>query len=644
MTTLMTLRGIHLAFGDPPLLEAIDLVIKQGEKICLIGRNGTGKSSLLKLIAGQIKPDQGSIESRRGLKVSYLPQTIPQNISSNVFTVVAQGLGDVYELLQQYQSANLALNKDASSTAIEHLTELQQQLDVTNGWQATQRIETIISRLELNPKLPFASLSGGLKRRVLLAQALVSNPDLLLLDEPTNHLDIDSIEWLENFLINFSATLLFVTHDRSFLNQLATKILELDRGQLTEWPGNYTNYLKHREERLHAESKMNARFDKHLAQEEIWIRQGIKARRTRNEGRVRALQHKRQEFKQRRSLEGIAQIKLQDIVRSGRLVIAAENLQYSWEQQVIIQDFASLILRGDKIGILGPNGCGKTTLLNLLLGHLIPEQGQVTLGTNLEIAYFDQQRAQLNETASVRDNIADGSDTVIINGKSIHVLSYLQDFLFSPHRAKQPVVALSGGERNRLLLARLFAKPANLLVMDEPTNDLDIETLELLEDLLLAFQGTLLLVSHDRTFIDNIVTSTLAYQGNGKFVEYVGGYQDWLRQRPAMIKSFMDNKDGSQAKTKSKSSTKSKTNQHAKNKAADTLDTIRKLSFKEQQELTALPTTIEQLESEQLTLQTNLAQPDFYRQESGIISATHQRLKQLEDELQEAYARWEYLE
>ena len=623
---LATLRDIHLAFGGPPLLDGVGFSIDKGERVCLIGRNGEGKSSLLKLMAGRFPPESGDLELRQGTRVAYLDQEVPAGTEGSVFEIVAQGLGDLEELVKRYHEAGHQVEQDPSERNLERLARIQHELEVVDGWRAEQRVEAVLSRLELDAEARFEALSGGLKRRVLLGRALAAEPDLLLLDEPTNHLDIEAIDWLEEFLKGFPGALLFVTHDRRFLRSLATRILELDRGGLTDWPGDYANYLRRREERLHAEGLANARFDKKLAQEEVWIRQGIKARRTRNEGRVRALKTMREEHRQRRALGGTARIRLQEAERSGKLVVETEHLSYAWEDEPVVRDLSTLILRGDKVGILGPNGCGKTTLLSLLLGKLTPGSGSVRHGTKLEVAYFDQQRAQLDEEQSVQDNVAQGSDKVTINDHSKHVLSYLQDFLFTPERARQPVKVLSGGERNRLLLARLFTRPANLLILDEPTNDLDIETLELLEDLLLEYQGTLLLVSHDRAFLDNLVTSTLVFEGNGRFNEYVGGYSDWLRQRH-------EQEPVQPAPAKKAAAPKPRPKAPAN-----------KLGYKEQRELEALPATIERLEVEQEALQGRMAQPDFYKQESGAIAEAKERLERIEAELLAAYDRWEALE
>ena len=530
---LISLQAITLSYGLPPLLDGIDLSIERGERICLIGRNGTGKSTLLKVISGEVQADGGERRVPQGVVIARLTQELPKEAVGCVFDVVAGGLGTLGALIQEWFDLSHHLIGGDEAASLERLSRVQHELEAAGGWDLEQRVERVISRLGLDPTAAFAALSGGLQRRVLLARALVMEPDLLLLDEPTNHLDIASIDWLEGFLLDYPGAILFVTHDRSFLRRLATRILELDRGALTDWPGDYDNYLRRREERQNAEAQAFARFDRKLSDEEVWIRQGIKARRTRNEGRVRALKSLREERRARREQGGTARIRLDEAERSGRLVVEALGVDYTWGDKPVIKGLDTLILRGDKIGIIGPNGAGKSTLLKLLLGEIAPQAGEIRRGTNLQVAYFDQLRAQLDETRSVQDNVAGGSDQVEVGGQSRHVLSYLKDFLFSPERARQPVCALSGGERNRLLLAKLFTRPANLLVLDEPTNDLDAETLELLEELLLDFQGTILLVSHDRALLDNVVTGTLVLEGEGRVRDYVGGYSDWLRQRDA---------------------------------------------------------------------------------------------------------------
>ncbi len=623
---LLQIRGVSVGYGGPLLLEHVDLQIGRGERICLVGRNGTGKSTLMKLICAELAPDDGEIIRQQGLRITRLTQEVPQETCGSVFDIVASGLGKVGQLLAEYHHVSSRLAGQRSDALLGELARIQHALEAAEGWQMNPRVETMLSRLQLDPDTDFADLSGGLKRRALLAKALILAPDLLLLDEPTNHLDIEAISWLEEFLLNDVGTLLFITHDRMFLQKLATRIIELDRGHLTDWPGDYQTYLVRKQAALEAEAREQTLFDKRLAQEEVWIRQGIKARRTRNQGRVRALKEMRQARQARRASTGNVRMRVEAAARSGKLVIEVKGVSYTYADQPLIRDFSTTLLRGDKVGIIGPNGSGKTTLLQILLGKLAPQQGSVRLGTRLEAAYFDQLRAQLDEEKSVRENINEGRDTVTLNGKTRHIISYLQDFLFSPAQARTPVKALSGGERNRLLLARLFAKPSNVLVMDEPTNDLDIETLELLEELLLDYTGTLLLVSHDRAFLNNVVTSSLVFEGAGRVNEYVGGYDDWLRQRkpPALEKNL-------------KASEKQETHRPPRERP-------RKLSYKEQRELEALPKRIETLEAEQEALHRTMGDPTFYQQAADKIAANKARLKALTQELEEAYQRWEALE
>ena len=528
--SLLQARNLHHSFGDQPLLDNVNLTLEAGERVCLVGRNGSGKSTLLKIIAGNIRADEGAITHAAELRIAALQQDVPKKFDGSVYDCIALGIGELAGIITNWHHAALAAATNPE--ALDRMQTYQDQVEAHNAWNLETRISSTISRLSLPADQPFDGLSGGMKRRVLLGQALVAEPDLLLLDEPTNHLDIDSILWLENLLLGFNGTLVFITHDRSFLQRLATRIIDLDRGQLTSWPGDYARYLDARAAQLETEARHNALFDKKLAQEESWIRQGIKARRTRNEGRVRALEKMRRERAMRRERSAGATLSTQAAEASGKIVIEAENLGFSWGDKPIVSDFSCKILRGEKIGILGPNGCGKSTLIQLLLGQLKPQTGWVRTGTRLEIAYFDQHRETLDPEISVRDNLGAAGDQVTINGRSRHVVGYLKDFLFNEKSIHMPVKALSGGERNRLLLARLFTRPFNLLVMDEPTNDLDIETLELLETLIIEYGGTLLLVSHDRAFIDNTVSSTLVFEGPGLVREYVGGYEDWLRQRP----------------------------------------------------------------------------------------------------------------
>jgi ATP-binding cassette subfamily F protein uup len=618
---ILTFRDIVLTFGHPPLLEGVNFQIDRGERLCLVGRNGTGKSTLLKLVAGEILADGGEIVRAQGLRVAQLAQEVPLGTSGSIFHVVAEGLGKAGELIERYHQ--LAHDVADDHSLMDALEQCQHELETIDGWALTQRVETVLSKLNLDADTDIATLSGGMKRRVMLARALVAEPDLLLLDEPTNHLDIAAITWLEEFLLNWNGALLFITHDRAFLQRLATRIIELDRGKLVDFPGDYATYLARKEALLAAEERQNALFDKRLAQEEVWIRQGIKARRTRNEGRVRALKEMRNEHAARRSQTGSARMAIQTAERSGRIVVEAEDVDFEYGGRTVIRSLSTTIMRGDKVGIIGPNGAGKTTLLRQLLGELEPTRGNLKRGTNLEIAYFDQYRALLDEEKSVQDNVGEGRDTLTINGQPKHVLSYLQDFLFTPARARQPVKALSGGERNRLLLAKLFTRPSNVLVLDEPTNDLDSDTLDLLEELLADYSGTVLLVSHDRAFLNNVVTSTLVFEGDGVVNDYVGGYDDWLRQRAKSI----------EAKPV-----------EAKREAAPVREKPKKLSYKIQRELEELPKKIEQLETERGALQKRIGDPAFYQQGKAEIDAAQARMTALDEELARAYVRWEELE
>jgi ATP-binding cassette subfamily F protein uup len=621
---LINLRNLKLNYGTTQLFNDINLSINKGERICLVGRNGAGKSTLLKVLTGEVTTDAGLIEQQQGLKVARLEQEVPTALTGKVYDIVAEGAPG-YRLLKEYQQLSQQLQTHEDSSLWDRLHDLQQQLDIGQGWQLEQKANTVISRVSLEGEAQFAELSGGLKRRVLLARALMQAPDILLLDEPTNHLDIDAIAWLEEFLIREAITLLFITHDRMFLQKLATRIVELERGRLLDFPGDFAAYLQRKEAFLEAEVRQEALFDKKLAQEEVWIRQGIKARRTRNEGRVHALEKMREIHQARRQQVGKVNIQLQEAERSGKLVIEAQDVSYGYNDRPIVSKLSTTIMLGDKIGIIGPNGVGKTTLLRLLLSDLVPQQGHIRHGTRLEVAYFDQLRSQLDDTKSVLENVGGGSDSVTVNGKSKHIISYLQDFLFTPERARCPISYLSGGERNRLLLARLFTKPFNMLVMDEPTNDLDVETLELLEEILLEYPGTLLLVSHDRAFLNNVVTSTLVFEGNGKIADYVGGYDDWLRQRPAQVEL---KKSGAE---KAKAVPQAIVNQ-------------RKLSFKEKKELEELPKQLEQLETEQQSLLQLIADPGFYKQATEEVTQFNKRLAELEQQIAAAYRRWEELE
>ncbi|HKJ08400.1 MAG TPA: ATP-binding cassette domain-containing protein [Gammaproteobacteria bacterium] len=625
---IVTLDKVSLSYGHHALLDKVDLQIEAGERICLVGRNGTGKSTLMKVVSGEVNPEEGTVWRAASLRIAHLEQEVPADHGRSVFDMVAAGLEALGQTIAEYHRTAARLAQGPDAALVERLAALQHELEARDGWRLEQRVETVLSRLELPADQPMASLSGGQRRRVLLARALVREPDLLLLDEPTNHLDIDAITWLEEFILGYGGTLLFITHDRAFLRRLATRILELDRGRLTSWPGDYDRYLQRKEAMLEVEADQAAKFDRKLAQEEAWIRQGIKARRTRNEGRVRDLQALRRERAERRTREGSVNLNLDRGELSGKLVAEVEHATVSYGERVLIRDFSTRILRGDRIGVIGPNGAGKTTLLRLLVGELKPDSGSVRLGSRLQLAYFDQQRAVLDPERTVLDNLNQGRDTVTVNGRSKHVMAYLQDFLFAPERARSPVKSLSGGERNRLLLARLFAQPANVLVMDEPTNDLDVETLELLEELLTGYEGTLLLVSHDRAFLDNVVTSTLAFEGDGRIGEYVGGYQDWLRQRPAPQTGSAP-ADAPPAPAKRPASGGGKS---------------RKLSYKDQRELDGLPARIEALEAEQQNLQARTSEADFYQQDREAIADTLARLEAVGEELEQAYARWETLE
>ncbi len=622
---LIGTHGVKVTFGGPTVLEDVSFFMERGERVCLVGRNGSGKSTLMRLLAGQFQPDEGTVIRTKGITIACLEQEMPDNLTGSIYEVATKGLATLGQTVLAYYQAT-RMNSD-SEEAMEQLGDAQQAMDAAQAWETYTRLETIFALLALDPDQMFASLSGGLKRRTLLASALAAQADVLLLDEPTNHLDVATIERLENFVKGYRGALLFITHDRMFLDHLATRILEMDRGRLTDWPGDFKTYQLRKEAALESEATSNALFDKRLAQEEVWIRQGIKARRTRNEGRVRALEKMRSERQLRREREGKVTMRAEIADRSGKLVVVAEEISYRHETIETIKNFSTVILRGDKIGIIGPNGCGKTTLLNLLLGTLQPQKGKLRLGTNLEIAYFDQLRAGLDEEKTVADNVANGRVNITFGGQNRHIISYLQDFLFAPERARSPVKILSGGERNRLLLAKLFLVPSNILVMDEPTNDLDAETLELLEDLLTQYAGTLLLVSHDRAFLNNVVTSCLVFEGApGQIQEYPGGYDDWLAQRPPPPQSE------SQLPTTKKAPPK------------PIKKTVAKISFKEQQELTQLPAQIETLEKKQRQLHDLMAKADYFRQPPDRISADQKQLATLEKELATAYKRWEILE
>ena len=634
--TLLKFTDVSLAYGAMPLLERVSWQIARGERVCIIGRNGTGKSSMLRLVKGDQLGDEGAVWRAPGLKIGELPQELPTADGRTVFDVVAEGLAGVGKLLAEYHhlSQNIHTAED-----LDKLMHVQQDLEARDGWRLQQLVDSTLSRLQLPADKTLAELSGGWRRRVLLAQALVSEPDLLLLDEPTNHLDIGAIAWLEEALLNFNGAVLFITHDRSFLQNLATRILELDRGGLIDWNGDYASFLEHKEQQLAAEETANALFDKRLAQEEVWIRQGIKARRTRNEGRVRALKELRVERSQRRERTGKANIQLDTADKSGKQVMVLENVSFAHPGgPQLVKDFSMVLQREDRIGLLGANGTGKTTLLKLLLGDLQPTSGKLEVGTRLEVAYFDQLRYQLDLEKTVIDNVAEGRDFIEIDGQNRHVLSYLGDFLFSPQRARTPVKALSGGERARLLLAKLFSKPANLLVLDEPTNDLDVETLELLEEVLLTFKGTVLMVSHDRAFLDNVVTSTLVFEGDGLVREYVGGYQDWLRQggSPRLL--------GVGETRESKSAAAAVEPEVAPAPVPEVEVSKKKLSYKLQRELEAIPARIDQLESQLAVVQKEMSDPAFYQQPAEETQTILARMQDLQLELDKLLERWAELE
>ena len=625
--SLIRIRNIQVSFGGPAILENISLSVDAGERLCLLGRNGTGKSTLLKVISREVKADSGDLEYKQSLKIAILDQEPRGDLQGSIFDVVAMGLGENAKYLQDYHHALHNFTENHNDQTIAELGRAQNQVDIHDAWQLNQQVEEVLSRMQLDGDADYTILSGGMKRRVLLAKALVIKPDLLLLDEPTNHLDLNAIQWLEDQLLNYKGALMFITHDRSFMRKLATRIIELDRGVLTSYPGDYDTYLRRKAEALAAEEVENAHFDKKLAQEEVWIRQGIKARRTRNEGRVRALEKMRVERNARRNQVGKVAMNASSSERSGKLVSEAEAVGFDYDGKVLISNLTTTILRGDKIAIIGPNGVGKTTLLRLLLGDLKPTTGRLNNGTKQEVAYFDQFRAQLDDNLSVIDNLSQGREFVEINGKQKHVIGYLQDFLFAPERARSPVSMLSGGERNRLLLAKLFSKPSNILVLDEPTNDLDIETLELLEELVMDYKGTVLVVSHDREFVNNVVTSTLVFEGDAQVNEYVGGYDDWLNY-----------------KTEKKNAQKVVVADKASAKQSIKKTKAKKLSYKDQRELDALPAQIESYEGEVESLQQLMANDGFYKQENDAIKKIQDQLQVAENGLSHCYTRWEELE
>ncbi|CAM3836008.1 ABC transporter ATP-binding protein uup [Vibrio aerogenes CECT 7868] len=636
---LVTIHNGYLAFGDHPLLDHVDFALQENERVCLVGRNGAGKSTLLKVLDGSILLDDGKLTVTQDVVVSRLEQDPPRDQAGNVFDYVSGGLAEVGAGLKQYQALLSLVEQEPTELNITKLSKVQEQLDHLGAWRFEDRIKNVLTSLKLNGEMLLSDLSGGWQRKAALARALVSGPDVLLLDEPTNHLDVTTIEWLEGFLKDFKGSIVFISHDRSFIQTMSTRIIDLDRGRVASFPGNYENYLTEKEELLRVEEQQNAEFDKKLAQEEVWIRQGIKARRTRNEGRVRALKKLRQERSERREVQGKVNIQVDDTVRSGKIVFEAENLCYEIDGNRIIENFSFNVMRGDRIAFIGPNGSGKSTLLKLLLGEITPTSGRLHCGTKLEVAYFDQYREKLDPEKTVIDNLADGKQEVMIGGRQRHALSYLQDFLFSPKRARTPVKALSGGEKNRLLLARILLKSNNLLVLDEPTNDLDIETLELLEDLLANYQGTLLLVSHDRHFVDNTVLTSWIFEGNGHIEEFVGGYHDAQQQRRQVIESRKALQQSKETEVKSPAAGKNP----GKNSAPKDSKS-RKLSYKLQRELESLPEKLESLEEEIEVLQNKVNDAEFFAQGIEYTQPVLDRLKEAESELEYAFERWEELE
>ncbi len=635
---LVTLDDVSLAYGHVPLLDHVELQVETGERTCVIGRNGSGKSTLLRIINGELPPDSGSVRRAPAVRVARLDQDVPLSSDRAVFDVVAEGLEDLGDLVKAYHHAAVAVAEEATPVALDRLGRLQHELEERDGWRLEQRVELVLARLGLPADAVVDTLSGGWRRRALLARALVGQPDVLLLDEPTNHLDVEAIAWLETFLADYPGALVFVTHDRAFLQRLATRIVELDRGRLTSWPGDYATFLRKKEEWLANEAIQREKFDKRLAEEEAWLRQGVKARRTRNEGRVRALFAMREERAARRERVGTARLQVELADQSGKVVFEADRLTKTFGDVPVVREFSARVMRGDRIGLIGPNGAGKTTLLRLLLGDLTPDVGEVRRGANVQVAHYDQQREQLDPDRSVFDTVGDGNDTVTVNGSSRHVQGYLRDFLFPSERARSPVKALSGGERNRLLLARLFTRPSNVLVLDEPTNDLDIETLELLEDRLMEYPGTVLLVSHDRVFLDNVVTSTYAFEGDGRVVESVGGYQDWVRQKAAEAAL------AGAAATSSGGRASQVPAPKAPLQTPGPAAARKRLGFNEQRELERLPALIEVLEAEERTLDATIAGPEFYKEPASTIERTLARREDVRSELLAAYARWDELE
>ena len=632
---LVSLEQVSVAFGHLPLLDEVTLRLEPGERVCVIGRNGAGKSTLLKILAGALSHDRGVARREPGVCTAMLEQDVPLSSDRPVFDVVVEGLGELSELVAAYHYTAVKVAAHPEPVLLDKLGRLQQMLEERDGWRLEQRIELVVERLQLPSGTVVDTLSGGWRRRVLLARALVAQPDVLLLDEPTNHLDVDAIGWLETFLTDYPGTVVVVTHDRVFLQRVATRVVELDRGRLTSWPGDYANYQRRQAERLADEAVREAKQDTRLAAEEEWLRRGVKARRTRNEGRVKALLTMRAERANRHARMGSVRLQAERAAPSGRVVFEAQGVSKSFDGVPVIRGLTTRVLRGDRVGLVGPNGAGKTTLLRLLLGELQPDQGDIRRGTNVQVGYYDQQREQLDPKRTVFDTVGDGNDTVTVNGETRHVHGYLRDFLFSRDRARSPVKALSGGERNRLLLARLLTRPANVLVLDEPTNDLDLETLELLEALLVDWSGTLLLVSHDRAFLDNIVSSTLVFESGGRVREYVGGYEDWLRQRPVAPAPEPSGRRRSRREAAGAPKTAD---------AAGAVAATNRLSYHEQRELVALPRRIEGLEADVGRLSETIAGPTFYRESADAIKTTLARQERLQAELEQSYARWEALE
>ena len=630
---LIRILKAQLAFGTHALLNKADAVIESGERVCIVGRNGAGKSTLLKVLDGQVILDDGEINQLGGIKISRLEQDPPKGATGTVFDYVAQGMPDIANLLIDFHHVSTQLQTECTDQLLNKLERLSTQLEAVDGWRFDSRIQLVLTQLELTPEAKLESLSGGWLRKVALARALVSEPDLLLLDEPTNHLDMASVMWLEQFLKEFKGGIVFISHDRAFIRAVATRILDLDRGKLISYPGDYATYLEQKAHDLKVEEAQNALFDKRLAEEEAWIRQGVKARRTRNEGRVRELKQLRNERKQRVDQVGKTDFNVEAADRSGKLVFEAKHLSHAFKDKVIADDFSTLVMRGDRIGLVGPNGIGKTTLLKLMFGDLTPDSGETKQGVNLEFAYFDQYREKLDEEATVQDNVAEGKQEVMMGGRSRHVLGYLQDFLFPPERARTPVKALSGGEKNRLLLAKLFLKPSNILVLDEPTNDLDIETLELLEDIVNQYQGTVLIVSHDREFIDNTCSSVWAFEGNGKVTDIVGGYSDY----EAYVAYLAEQEKNAVQKPAKKAEKVAPVAVKKDNKS-------NKLSYKLKLELEQLPNKMEQLELEITAQQNVVSDADFFKQNSDVTTKALNHLAQLESDLETALERWEELE